>query len=79
MINVIRMNKNLWILLIAIISQVFTCKSTFAQTAKVEIHAFSSIDTLLLNPSVGFYKWNGQEQAPYKSLDSYERYNWRVF
>ena len=63
------MNKNLWILLIAIISQVFTCKSTFAQTAKVEIHDFSSIDTLLLNHSVGFYKWNGQEQAPHVDKD----------
>jgi len=78
-IKVIIMNKNLWILLIATVSQIFTCKTTFAQTAKDEIHTFSSIDTLLLNPSVGFYKWNGQEQAPFKSLDSYERYNWSVF
>lgn len=32
----------------------------------------------LKNPGTGFFKWNGQESAPVKSLDSYARYNWAL-
>jgi hypothetical protein len=30
----------------------------------------------LKNPGTGFYKWNGRDVAPVRSLDSYSRYNW---
>ena len=33
---------------------------------------------IMLNPERGFFKWNGQNVAPVKSMDSYARYNWSM-
>ncbi len=70
--------KGIGCLLIGLI--LLSCKKTTtsanAAVSSDTIRTYQSIDTLLMNPGMGFYKWNYQEQAPVKSLDSYARFNW---
>ena len=37
------------------------------------------IDNEITNPDRGFCRWNGNEMAPFPSIDRYARYNWTVF
>ncbi|MCX6309445.1 MAG: DUF4832 domain-containing protein [Bacteroidia bacterium] len=36
-------------------------------------------DNDITNPDRGLYRWNGNEMAPFPSIDRYARYNWTVF
>jgi Domain of unknown function (DUF4832) len=55
------------------------CKSPIVEPVFVDktVHVnFTEIDSILINPGVGYYSWISQEQAPVKSIDRYDRYNW---
>lgn len=50
-----------------------------AQTDNFKYRNFTEVkDTMLLNPGVGLYRWNGNEVAPFPSMDRYSRCNWNV-
>lgn len=47
-------------------------------TDGLKVREFTVIDSLLVNPGVGLYRWNGNETAPFPSIDRYSRVNWTV-
>ena len=53
--------------------------STNASDTKFTLPVIPMIDNDITNPDRGFYRWNGNEMAPYPSIDRYARYNWTVF
>lgn len=48
----------------------------FAQTSKFTASAINITDAEVVNSGRGFYRWNGEEKAPYVSIDRYQRYRW---
>jgi hypothetical protein len=50
-----------------------------ASDIKYTLPVIPLIDNDITNPDRGFYRWNGNEMAPYPSIDRYARYNWTVF
>lgn len=53
--------------------------NTNASDTKFSLPVIPLIDNDITNPDRGFYRWNGNEMAPYSSIDRYARYNWTVF
>ncbi len=53
--------------------------TTNASDTKFTLPVIPMIDNDITNPDRGFYRWNGNEMAPYPSIDRYARYNWTVF
>ena len=53
--------------------------STNASDTKYTLPVIPLIDNDITNPDRGFYRWNGNEMAPFPSIDRYARYNWTVF
>ncbi|MEI8087655.1 MAG: DUF4832 domain-containing protein, partial [Paludibacter sp.] len=66
----------------------FQFKGLLAFSSELTANALETKHTLLVipltdneitNPDRGFYRWNGNEMAPFSSIDRYARYNWTVF
>ena len=47
-----------------------------AQTIKFSPTVIDISGNEIINPGRGFFRWNGEEEAPYKSIDRYQRYRW---
>ena len=50
--------------------------SVVAQTTTFTPTVIDISASEILNPSRGFFRWNGEEVAPYPSIDRYKRYKW---
>jgi hypothetical protein len=50
-----------------------------ASDTKYTLPVIPISDNDITNPDRGFCRWNGNEMAPFPSIDRYARYNWTVF
>ena len=53
--------------------------TTDASDTKYTLPVIPMSDNDITNPDRGFCRWNGNEMAPFPSIDRYARYNWTVF
>lgn len=79
------MNYNLRFFIFVMFFQIktlFVFSSEFVANTtetKYSLPVISVTDSDITNPDRGFYRWNGNEMAPFPSIDRYARYNWTVF